>query len=180
MPNPFENTSILIIDDTTAMLATTASVLQGFGFKHVYTASDPIEGYEKFCRYNPSIVVTDWAMEPMDGIELTQKIRTDPESPNKFVPVILMTGYSAKIRVIEARDKGVNEFIAKPFTTKDLIGRIESLLEKPRKFVNAKTFFGPDRRRTRTDNYDGPRRRGSEKGIQDILKDLQKEAQDKE
>lgn len=180
MSRQFENISVLIIDDTIAMLATTASVLNGFGFKNVYTASDPIEGYEKFCQYNPHIVVTDWAMEPMDGIALTRKIRTAPDSPNKFVPIILMTGYSAKIRVIEARDQGVTEFIAKPFTTKDLVTRIEILLDKPRKFVNAKTFFGPDRRRTRTENYDGPRRRGSEKGIQDILKDLQNTAKEKE
>ncbi len=180
MPNPFENTTLLIIDDTTAMLATTASILKGFGFKNVYTASDPIEGFEKFCLYNPNIVVTDWAMEPMDGIALTQKIRTDPQSPNKFVPVILMTGYSAKIRVLEARDKGVTEFIAKPFSTKDLISRIESLIEKPRKFVSAKTFFGPDRRRTKGENYEGPRRRGSEKGIHDVLKKLKDDANDKE
>lgn len=167
MSSRFENTTVLIIDDMSYMLSTTAMILKSFRFKAVYTASDADEGFEKLCLYNPTIVITDWAMEPMNGIELTHKIRTDPLSPNQFVPIILMTGYSEKIRVLQARDHGVTEFIAKPFNTRDLIARIESLIERPRKFVSAKTFFGPDRRRRKDVPYDGPPRRGAEKNTDD-------------
>lgn len=179
----FENTAVLIIDDMTPMLATTASMLKVFGFKHIYTAADPVEGFEKFCAHNPDLVITDWLMEPYDGIALTEKIRTDPRSPNQFVPIILMTGYSAKVRVMEARDKGVTEFMVKPFSAKDLAARIEQLIEKPRKFVHSKEFFGPDRRRRKDDSYNGPRRRGAEKAtdsppkrLDDVLKDLKDNA----
>lgn len=184
MTYQFEKASVLIVDDMKPMLSTTASVLKIFGFKNVYTASDPEEGFDKFCQTNPDLVITDWLMEPFDGIALTQKIRTDPKSPNQFVPIILMTGYSAKIRVMEARDKGVTEFMVKPFSAKDLFARIEQLVEKPRKFVHSKKFFGPDRRRRKIDDYEGPRRRGSEKSsdagdpkrIEDILQKLKQDA----
>ncbi|MGZ9097127.1 MAG: response regulator [Micavibrio sp.] len=184
MTYQFEKASVLIVDDMKPMLSTTASIMKIFGFKNVHTASNPEEGFDKFCDTNPDLVITDWLMEPFDGIELTRRIRTDPKSPNQFVPIILMTGYSAKIRVMEARDKGVTEFMVKPFSAKDLYARIEQLVEKPRKFVHSKAFFGPDRRRRKIDDYEGPRRRGSEKSsdggdpkrIEDILQKLKQDS----
>ena len=140
------------------MLSVTQNVLKIFGFKDVHTAWNADEAFTKFCQYSPDIVITDWQMEPFDGIALTHKIRTDPTSPNPFVPIILMTGYSAMLRVIEARDTGVTEFLVKPFTANDLFLRLEALVEKPRNFVDSNKFFGPDRRRKRG-NYDGSGRR---------------------
>ena len=190
MTYQFQNASILIVDDMKPMLSVTVSILKIFGFKKIFTASDPDTAFEIFCRENPDIVLTDWMMEPYDGIVLTEKIRKDPKSPNRFVPVVLMTGYSAKIRVMEARDRGVTEFLVKPFSAKDLYARIEQLVEKPRKFVDSKVFFGPDRRRRKGDEYRGPRRRRVETGqekprgkmtdedkrIEGILKKLRQEA----
>jgi two-component system chemotaxis response regulator CheY len=195
MPYQFENASVLVVDDMKPMLALTASTLKIFGFKNVYTASNAEEAFKLFCLHNPDIILTDWLIEPYDGIELIQQIRRSPMSPNQFVPIILMTGYSAKIRVLEARDRGATEFLAKPFSAQDLYVRIEQLIEKPRKFVDAKQFFGPDRRRRRAD-YNGPKRRkvertddsetvaaptpqtAEETRIETILKRLKKNARD--
>lgn len=191
MTYQFANASVLVIDDMKPMLSLTASILKTFGFRHVYTAQDAEDGFAKFCQFSPDIVLTDWLMEPYDGIELTRKIRNDPKSPNKFVPIILMTGYSAKIRVMEARDKGVTEFLVKPFSAKDLYARIEQLIEKPRKFIDSKTFFGPDRRRKKGDDYAGPHRRRldkdasrgprteDDKRIENILKKLKQDASER-
>ncbi|HEY8190181.1 MAG TPA: response regulator [Micavibrio sp.] len=189
MTYQFQNASILVVDDMKPMLHLAVSILKTFGFQHIYQARDADEAFIKFCRFNPDIVLTDWMMGPYDGIELTDKIRNDPKSPNKFVPVILMTGYSARIRVMESRDKGVTEFLVKPFSAKDLYMRIEQLIEKPRKFVDTKQFFGPDRRRKKGDDYVGPRRRtvdagnspktGDEVRIQNILKKLRQEASER-
>jgi CheY-like chemotaxis protein len=188
MTYQFQNASILVVDDMKPMLNLTVSILKTFGFHHIYPARDADEAFIKFCRFNPDIVLTDWMMEPYDGIELTRKIRNDPQSPNKFVPIILMTGYSARIRVMESRDKGVTEFLVKPFSAKDLYMRIEQLIEKPRKFVDTKQFFGPDRRRKKGDDYAGPRRRtidtgtsktGDEVRIENILKKLKQEASER-
>lgn len=180
--------SVLVIDDMQPMLALTASLLKIFGFEKILTAHDAEEGFQLFCDHNPDLVVTDWLMGPYDGTELVKKIRTDPKSPNPFVPVIMMTGYSHKIRVEQARDKGITEFLVKPFRAKDLYARIEQLIEKPRRFVDAKTFFGPDRRRKRPDNYMGPFRRGADEFQEiaslpgdeaaDLLRKLKKQAKD--
>jgi DNA-binding response OmpR family regulator len=82
--------------------------------------------------------------------------------------IVMMTGYSHKIRVEEARDVGVTEFLVKPFRARDLYARIEQLIEKPRRFVEAEAFFGPDRRRRKmkAEEYKGPKRRDAEKGVQ--------------
>ena len=151
--------SVLVVDDMQPMLALASSLLKIFGFEKIILAHDAEEGFRKFCEHNPDIVLTDWLMDPYDGTELIRKIRTEPKSPNHFVPIILMTGYSHKIRVEHARDSGVTEFLVKPFRAKDLYARIEQLIEKPRRFVDAREFFGPDRRRKRPDNYMGPFRR---------------------
>ena len=189
MTYQFQNATILVVDDMKPMLGLTVSVLKSFGFHHIYSARDADEAFAKFCQFSPDIVLTDWMMEPYDGIELTKRIRNDPRSPNKFVPIILMTGYSAKIRVMEARDKGVTEFLVKPFSAKDLYLRIEQLIEKPRKFIDAKQFFGPDRRRKKSEEYEGPRRRNldakagakgdEDKRIENILRKLKQEASER-
>jgi len=188
MTYQFKNATILVVDDMQPMLALTASLLKIFGFEHVILAHDAEEGFNKFCHHNPDLVLTDWLMEPFDGTELIKRIRTDDRSPNKFVPIIMMTGYSHKIRVEAARDKGVTEFMVKPFRARDLYLRIEQLIEKPRRFVDAESFFGPDRRRKKSDQYEGPRRRDvdefsqiasmPEKQAAELLRNLKKQVKE--
>lgn len=158
MTYKFEKASVLVVDDMQPMLALTSSLLKIFGFKDIHSANNAERAFDIFCRYSPDLVVTDWQMEPYDGMELVQKIRKEPASPNPYVPIILMTGYSAEMRVMKARDTGITEFLVKPFTANDLYTRIEQIIEKPRKFVDAENFFGPDRRRKRGE-YEGPERR---------------------
>ncbi len=160
----FKAVSILIVDDMKPMATLVSSLLKIFGFQNLYVAHDAEEAFAQFCRHKPDIVLTDWLMQPFDGIELISRIRQDPRSPNKYTPVIMMTGYSHRARVEKARDMGVTEFLVKPFTAKDLYVRIEQLIERPRQFVDSGdgAFFGPDRRRRRKDDYAGPRRREEE------------------
>ncbi len=162
MAYDFRTARVLIVDDMQPMLSLVLSILKVFGFKDVHIAHDAEEGFRAFCQINPDIVITDWMMEPYDGVELIRKIRRDPQSPNRFVPIILMSGYSHRGRVERARDGGVTEFLVKPFSAKDLYKRIEQLIEKPRKFVEADNFFGPDRRRRAGDEYGGPLRRDAD------------------
>ncbi len=159
MTYEFSKATVLVIDDMQPMLALTGSLLKIFGFQDIILAHDASEGFEKFCQYSPDMVITDWLMEPYNGTQLIHKIRSDPKSPNRFVPIIMMTGYSHRVRVEQARDHGVTEFLVKPFRAKDLYARIEQLIEKPRRFVDAEEFFGPDRRRKKPKGYMGPFRR---------------------
>lgn len=182
MSYQFKNISVLIVESSHAMFDLTKSVLQGFGVNQIYSAYGHDEGFQMFCKVNPDLVIIDWLNRP-DGLELTKKIRYDSKSPNPFIPIILMTGYSQKSRVIKARDAGITEFLVKPFTAKALFQRIEQLIERPRQFVKCDSYFGPDRRRKREGAYTGPERRDTPetsaarkaKEIRDRSKDKEKE-----
>lgn len=168
---------ILIVEDMLPMLSLTKSILNIFGFNKVYTAAGGAEAYKLFQEEKPDLVITDWLMEPVSGLQLIRKIRKDPASHNPFVPIILMTGFSDRARVELARDDGVTEFLVKPFSAKDIYSRIVQIIEKPRQFVNAGDFFGPDRRRRKNYDYHGAPRRSEDKDKSSpddiILRDLQ-------
>lgn len=151
--------SVLVVEDTIPMRKLIVSVLESLGVGTVYTAADGREGFLKYQKHNPDIIITDWLMQPVDGIELIRTIRTHAKSPNRTVPIVIITGYSAITRVIQARDQGVTEFLVKPFTAADLAKRLAYIINKPRDFVQAPRYFGPDRRRRKDDNYQGGERR---------------------
>ena len=189
MAYTLDKAKILVVDDMKPALQLVKSVLQIYGFKDVLTAHSGEEAFELVCKHDPDLIITDWMMEPMNGLDFTKKVRSDPLSPNPYVPILMMTGFSSRIRVEEARDFGITEFLVKPFTSKDLYVRIAQIIEKPRQFVDAGSFFGPDRRRRDSAEYEGPKKRGEDKKqaakpsheqkqAADILKKLRDEAKD--
>lgn len=159
----FEKLSVLIAEDTEPMRKLLISVLENLGIHQIDTAPNGEEAFRAFKQSNHDIILTDWFMEPVDGIALTHKVRTSNLSPNKMVPIVLITGYSAWTRVEEARDAGVTEFLVKPFTANDLARRIAHIINKPRDFIKTHDFFGPDRRRRKDPSYKGQRRRRNDK-----------------
>lgn len=162
MSYQFQNITVLIVEDNIPMLELAKALMTAFGVKNVIGAKDGEEGFKKFCENNPDIVIADWMMKPMDGISMARRIRNDNASPNKYVPFILMTGFSEKRRVMQARDAGVTEFLVKPFTARDLYKRLYQIIERPRQFVRSEDFFGPDRRRKSDNDYAGPQRRNTD------------------
>ncbi len=164
MPFSLKKISILVVEDLQPMRSLIVSVLDAFGVGTIYEAPNGEKGYELFQRNNPDLIITDWLMEPVDGLEFVKMIRLNKDSVNRLVPIIIMTGYSAMERVTKARDLGATEFLTKPFTGRDLAKRINLIVNKPRDFVETENFFGPSRRRKSGDGYDGPRRRSEEGG----------------
>lgn len=164
----FEKLSMLVVEDTQPMQKLLVSVLEALGIKNVETATNGDDAFRAFVQHNHDIVLSDWAMEPVDGIALTRKIRQSKISPNRLVPIILITGYSAWSRVEEARDAGVTEFLVKPFTAHDIARRVTHVINRPRDFIETQDFFGPDRRRrrdTQENAYRGPLRRDEDRNI---------------
>lgn len=135
------------------------SVLESLGIKNIASADDGRKAFELFQRDNHDIIISDWQMEETNGIELTKMIRSSVMSPNRMVPIVLITGYSAWQRVAEARDSGVTEFLVKPFTANDIAKRITHVINKPRDFIETNDFFGPDRRRRIDPAFKGPLKR---------------------
>lgn len=139
------------------------SVLDALGVGTIYTAADGEQGFTQFCQHNPDIVITDWHMQPTSGLELVQKIRRNPKSPNRMVPIIMMTGYSALPRVETARDVGATEFLVKPFSAQDMARRIAYVISAPRDFIETNEYFGPDRRRRISGDFKGTTKRAADK-----------------
>lgn len=155
----FKKLSILVVEDTAPMRKLIVSVLEAMEVGIIYTAENGQEGYEMTRKHNPDIIIADWHMVPVNGIDMTREIRTNVLSPNRMVPVVLVTGYSAMARVAEARDAGVTEFLVKPFSANDLAKRIAYVINRPRDYIDCVDYFGPDRRRRITPDFQGPYRR---------------------
>lgn len=155
----FDKLSILVVEDVLPMRELFTSIFSSLGIRDISVASDGKEAFESFKKNNQDIIFTDWLMDPVDGLDLTNEIRTNTLSPNRMVPIIMITGYSAWPRVEIARDKGVTEFLVKPFTANDIAKRLAHVITHPRQYIETDSFFGPDRRRKKDPNYDGPLRR---------------------
>ena len=121
-------------------------ILSAMRIKDVRFCVTVDEAMEKVRNRLPDIIITDWVMEPKDGGDFLAWLRTSNDSPNPYIPVIVLTGYSEKSIVIKARDSGANAVLAKPVSIESLYKRFQVLIDNPRPFVRTQDFFGPDRR----------------------------------
>lgn len=158
----FELLKILLVDDNQHMRTLLHEILRAIGVRDVVEASDGAEALQQMRRHAIDIVITDLAMQPLDGIDLVRLLRNSPDSANPMCPVIMITGHSTQKRVKEARDAGVDEFLAKPVTARGVIERIGQIVEHSRPYVRAADYFGPERRRRHDPNHNGPWRRSSD------------------
>ncbi|MCC0016979.1 MAG: response regulator [Rhodobiaceae bacterium] len=155
----FSQVSVLVVDDNMHMRKIVRALLMAFGVRQVQEAEDGASALEAFEQNSPDIIITDWVMPIIDGLELVQMIRRPDSSNNPFVPIIMLTGHAEKRRVMQARDAGVHEFLCKPISARSLYLRLYSVIAHPRPFVKTTTYFGPDRRRFANPLYKGPERR---------------------
>jgi CheY-like chemotaxis protein len=150
---------VIIADDNSQMRSVIAGFLDSLNVGNIREVKDANDAWALCDSFNPDLLITDWNMPPTSGLELTRKIRTAPESTNRFLPIILLTAYNEEHRIIEARNAGISEFLLKPVTANGFFDRIMAVVEDDREFVETKTFFGPDRRRGIRPPYEGQERR---------------------
>jgi two-component system, chemotaxis family, chemotaxis protein CheY len=155
----FDRLKVLVVDDNVHMRKLVTTILQAFGVIQILESESGERAWATLRDSNPDVIVLDWVMEGMSGLELINMIRTNPLAPNPFVPVIMLTGHTSLDHVRQARDAGVNEFIAKPVSVKTMMSRLVAVIEHPRPYVRTVGYFGPCRRRRGGDEYRGPERR---------------------
>ena len=117
-----ERLQVLLVEDNLNMRALLRSILNAFGISGIRDVQNGEQAINELAHYTPDIVITDWVMEPVDGIALSRFIRADDHSPDIFLPIIMVTGHTQEWRVLQARDAGVTEFLAKPITAGGLAG----------------------------------------------------------
>lgn len=150
---------LLVVDDNRHMRELVTAILNALEMTRVQRACDGSEAIDVLKANEIDLVITDWLMDPVCGIQLIKWIRTSDESPDPFLPVIMISSYSTPDRVVEARNAGINEFLVKPISARSLYQRIANLVERPRTFIRSKNYFGPCRRDNDGSGFHGQERR---------------------
>lgn len=156
-PRPVD---LLVVDDHRLTRTIIGEILSALDRPRIRFAEDGAQAVEEILLSPPDIAVVDFHM-PFDGLALLDFIRRGPKSPDPSLPVIVMTGMTERRRIEALRDGGADEIIVKPFTAKAVLARIAAVIDRPRPFIVAPRFVGPDRRRL-AEGYDGPPRRSTD------------------
>ncbi len=117
---------ILIVDDYKTMLRIIRSLLKQLGFENVDEATDGNEALTKLRGKKYDLVISDWNMEPMTGLQLLKEVRADGRT--SAMPFIMVTAESKTENVVAAKEAGVNNYIVKPFNAATLKQKISSVI----------------------------------------------------
>lgn len=119
---------VLVVDDFPTMRRIVKNLLKQIGFENIDEAEDGMQALQKLKKDKYGLVVSDWNMPNMEGIDLIRKIRQDPQL--KDTPFLMVTAEAEKEKVIEAIKSGVDNYIVKPFTAEVLREKLEKISEK--------------------------------------------------
>ncbi len=154
---------VLVVEDSEHFRLLIRTVLHSMNIRDVREAADGTEALAVLREFAADLLILDYKMEPMDGISFVLKLRRSAESPNPYVPIVMVTAYAEASLVREARDAGIDEFLTKPLSANGLMTRIIGALQHRRRFVRNDTYVGPDRRRQQV-AFTGPDRRRPAEG----------------
>lgn len=146
-PVDFTQLAVMIVDDNRHMRSLLCSIMRALGIKKIKEIGDGETALAQISAFEPDILITDWHMEPMDGTTLVKTLRHSSVDSIRYLPIIMLSGHSDTVRVREARDCGVHDFLTKPVSAKSLLARLIKIIEHPRPFIKTEHYFGPDRRR---------------------------------
>ncbi len=121
-----KNMPILIVDDYKTMLRIIRNLLKQLGFNNVDEAIDGSSALQKLRDKECSLIISDWNMEPMSGLQLLKELRADVKL--KELPFIMITAESKSENVIAAKEAGVSNYIVKPFNAATLKGKLTTVL----------------------------------------------------
>ena len=119
------NMALLIVDDYKTMLRIIRNLLKQIGFDNVDEATDGSTALQRLREKNYGLVISDWNMEPMTGLQLLKEIRSD--SKLKHIPFIMITSESRTENVIAAKEAGVSNYIVKPFNADALKQKLQAI-----------------------------------------------------
>lgn len=160
-----ETFKVMILEDSPFISSLLSSALSEMGVGSVVTADGVNEGKQKILGLNAvsssqnvDVIILDWLMPDGKGVEFINWIREHKSDTIKFLPIIVCSAYASTDLVSESRDAGANEVMVKPVSAEKLAQRILYVIDKPRPYIKAPGFFGPDRRR-RTEKFLGDNRR---------------------
>ena len=141
--SPFK---ILLIEPNPLMRRITRGILQLLGARKIVETDSVTQALPFIQQGDIDFILSEWYLTSSYGVDLVRWLRRgNPEI--SFTPFIMMTSQTRLESVTAARNAGITEFVAKPFSAKSLVARIREVIERPRPFVSIGKYFGPDRRR---------------------------------
>jgi two-component system, chemotaxis family, chemotaxis protein CheY len=149
-PDFFRRLKVLIVEDSAGMRRLLTALLETMGVAHIIETRDGESGLAAFAEHKPDIIITDGAMMPMDGYEMTRAIRAagDADGANPDVPILMISGHIGRDKVSQARDQGVTDYLEKPLSADVLYEAIVAAVSKPIHFVDKPGYRGPSPRRS--------------------------------
>jgi len=121
---------ILVVDDFSTMRRIIKNLLRDLGFNNTSEADDGLTALPMLKSGNFDLLVTDWNMPGMQGIDLLKAVRADADENLKNIPVLMVTAEQKKEQIIEAAQAGVNGYIVKPFTALILKEKLEKIFAR--------------------------------------------------
>lgn len=159
--------SVLLVEDSPFMRELMTTLLESLEVGNITTTPNGEDAMSELLlstnndidsNSSYDVIISDWAMKPMSGLDLLKWVRSHENPGIQFMPFIMLTAYSSADWVCTARDWGATEFLTKPVSAQAVARRLLNVIERPRPFIRTGDYFGPDRRRQRMD-YSGPDRR---------------------
>src|SRR5689334_2405662 len=138
----FSKVRFLIVDPNPLSIELTCDVLGMMGGLTIRRCLATDRALQVLRNEPIDIIITEWNTAPLTGLQFVDYVRTSPETPNRLLPILLMTARSEEPYVMQARDRGITEFLAKPFTVDMFYKRLVSIVAFPRAFIDAETYFG--------------------------------------
>jgi len=140
-PIDFDSLRFLVIDDSAHMRTVVRALLQGFGAREIYEADDGATGLEACIHFMPDIVITDWVMPNLDGLEVTRVIRQRGVNADPYVPIIMLSSHTEQARIDKAYDAGVTQVLTKPISARALYEAILTVVANQNAFRRDRELF---------------------------------------
>jgi two-component system, chemotaxis family, chemotaxis protein CheY len=137
---------ILIADPSPFICTLVHGMLRGFGATKVMQAKNSVDAFKVLSQQKVDIMLCDSRLQPHGGLTMTNSIRRNTDNENRTMPILIMTSDTRDTTIKYARDAGANMVLAKPISPAALYDRLSWVALNRRQFVDAPSYFGPDRR----------------------------------
>lgn len=154
----FEQLKVLYVDPNERAHAVVRTILNAMEIKKCNSLFETEGLFKELSRRPPDILITEYKLDDIDGLELIRRIRQDDKAPDHYLPIILLTGHTERRIVAGARDAGVHHVLAKPISIQQFYAAVSWLVSNPVPFIQSGEYYGPDRRRKERP-FDGEERR---------------------
>ena len=133
----------LVVDDSAHMIQIVRAVLEAFGMHGIAGERDPKRAFDEFLANGADLLIVDYHLGASNGIQFVARVRNLPDEVKAQVPIVMMTSYTEQSRVMAARDAGVDAFVRKPITGRELYIKIAYALTRQMRTGSPASFRSP-------------------------------------